>query len=327
MAALIDHPARGPVPELADLRRLRAGDLDPLLREEVAAWERALSWDFSASASLVRRFVDAQALNGFALMARGTAVGYVYYIFEEHKGLIGDVYVGEGFRTVDNENRLLGAAVETLISTPFVRRVECQLMMLAGDTGRAFPFPDRVSTFDRAFMVFDLAGTPVPPPGRAFPHISIETWEERHQEAAAQVIASAYSGHIDSQINDQYHSVAGARRFLANIVQFPGCGAFFQPASCIAVDPETRRLQGISLTSLVAYDVGHITQICVAPSVRGRGVGYEVLRHSLEALRGRGCRKVGLTVTSANRGAIRLYDSVGFHKLREFAACVWEGFR
>ena len=44
------------------------------------------------------------------------------------------------------------------------------------------------------------------------------------------MIASAYAGHIDSLINDQYRSVAGSLRFLHNIVRFPGCG-LFDPAS------------------------------------------------------------------------------------------------
>ena len=80
--------------------------------------------------------------------------------------------------------------------------------------------------------------------GRPTQPVWFDSWSERKQDEAATLIATAYRGHVDSEINDQYRSPAGARRFLMNIVQFPGCGAFFQPASYVAVDPGTGRLSG-----------------------------------------------------------------------------------
>ena len=140
------------------------------------------------------------------------------------------------------------------------------------------------------------------------------------------MIASAYEGHVDSRINDQYRSVSGARRFLLNIIQYPGCGAFFQPGSYVAADTAAGQLCGICLSSLVSADVGHITQICVTPEVRGTGAGYELLRRSLNALAEYGCRAASLTVTSSNTGAIELYERVGFRTRDRFAAYVWDGF-
>src|SRR5206468_7984630 len=113
----------------------------------------------------------------------------------------------------------------------------------------------------------------------------VEKWHDQYSDAAAQLIAASYQGHIDSRINDQYRSPAGARRFLHNIVQYPGCGSFYRPASFAAFDPLTGKMLGVSLASIVAPDIGHITQICVVPSVRGTGVGHELLRHSLTTLR------------------------------------------
>jgi len=37
-------------------------------------------------------------------------------------------------------------------------------------------------------------------------------------------------------------------------------------------------------------------------------------------------KSVSLTVTSANREAVRLYERVGFRTVRQFSAIVWEGF-
>jgi ribosomal protein S18 acetylase RimI-like enzyme len=151
-----------------------------------------------------------------------------------------------------------------------------------------------------------------------------DSWSERKQDEAATLIATSYQGHIDSEINDQYRSPAGARRFLMNIVQFPGCGSFFQPASFVAIEPGSGRLTGICLASLVQADVGHVTQVCVSKAARGTGAGYELIRRSLESLARHGCRKVTLTVTASNTEAIALYERMGFRKTRNFAAYVWD---
>jgi ribosomal protein S18 acetylase RimI-like enzyme len=150
-----------------------------------------------------------------------------------------------------------------------------------------------------------------------------EAWQERWNEDAAQLIPAAYRGHVDSDINDQYRSTAGARRFLHNIVQFPGCGTFFQPASHVAFDGDGKLL-GMCMASLVAHDVGHLTQICVLPASQGQGIGYELMRRSIATLRTSGCRRVSLTVTSSNREAIDLYERVGFQRQRRFRAMVWD---
>ncbi|MDQ6705704.1 MAG: GNAT family N-acetyltransferase [Acidobacteriota bacterium] len=323
MAARVDPALHAP--ELIDLRQLNARDLEPLLNEETQTWLEALDWDFDKSAELVRRFLDLRALSGSALWAAGRVIGYSYFVFEEHKGLIGDLYVCAEFQSSAHEQRLLTAVLDGLIATPHVRRIEGQLMMMGQETARSLPGARFLKTYAREFMALRLAHVPGLPE-RTLRRISIEKWGEHHQEATAHLIAGAYRSHLDSQINDQYRSVAGARRFLYNIVQYPGCGNFFKPASLVAFDLDTGILCGLSLTSLVAHEVGHITQICVAPDVRGMGLGYEMLRQSLQTLRDHGCRKASLTVTSANREAIRLYRNMGFESRRGFTANVWEGF-
>ena len=321
MAALIEPV---PQPQIVDLRELRPRELDPLLQEETITWERTLDWDFHKSADLVRRFVDLRALNGSALVDYGTVIGYGYYVLEDQKGLIGDIYVRRDVRTPEHESRLLTAILDQMINAPQISRIESQLMMVDSMAGQDIPGARFLSTFLRNFMVLELAGAELPQ-GHVRYRVYVEKWMEHFQDSAAAVIAAAYAGHIDSNINDQYRSAAGARRFLFNIVQYPGCGAFFRSGSVVAIDIDGR-LCGLCLASLVAADVGHITQICVAPWVRGSGVGYELLRQSLMALRAGGCRKVSLTVTASNGEAVRLYERMGFSTQCQFSAYVWEGF-
>jgi ribosomal protein S18 acetylase RimI-like enzyme len=320
MAALSDSP----LTRVIELRHLRGGDLDPLLDEETRAWHDTLDWDFRGSAGLVRRFLEMQALNGYALLVNGYPAGYTYYVAEERKGLIGDLYVMKDFLSAENEERLLRAVVEGLMKTPLIRRIESQLMMLRCGAKIALPETKYLRTFVRNFMEIDAELVRRLPEKRLARPVWFDSWNERKQDEAAMLIASAYQGHIDSEINDQYRSPAGARRFLMNIVQFPGCGSFFQPASFVALEPGAGRLAGICLASLVQADVGHVTQVCVSKAARGTGAGYELIRKSLDALMRHGCRKVTLTVTGANAEAVGLYERMGFQKTRNFSALVWD---
>jgi ribosomal protein S18 acetylase RimI-like enzyme len=324
MAARLNPAPAGP-PELVDLRRLSARDLEPLLAEETGVWRNELEWDFEKSADLVRRFVDLRALNGSALIADGEVAGYVYYVLEENKGLIGDLYVRRAQRTVERENRLLESALEPVMASPPIDRIESQLMMLEHAPHRPMPRADWLGIYERNFMRLDLPRAALAE-GNVRRPMYVEKWSEHYQDAAARLIAAAYVGHIDGRINDQYRTAEGARRFLYNIVQSPGCGAFFRPASYAAFEAISGRLCGISLTSLVAPECGHVTQICVSGSVRGTGIGYELLRRSLTTLRDMGCRSASLTVTAANEDAVALYERVGFRTVRRFSAYVWEGF-
>src|SRR3954447_26031525 len=151
MAARLE-PAPLRPPEIVDLRRLSARDLEPLLQEETAAWRDELEWDFVKSADLVRRFVDLRALNGGALVEDDEVSGYLYYVVEDNKGLIGDLYVRREFRTPDRELRLLESAIEAIVACPPVSRIESQLMMLGYAPGRSVPLAERMSSYERNFM-------------------------------------------------------------------------------------------------------------------------------------------------------------------------------
>lgn len=314
------------VPALRELSGVRAAQLDPLMEEAIAEWRESLDWDFRPSAELVQRFVDRKALGGFALTSAAGLIGYSYYVVEERKGLIGDLYVRKRFRCREYEDRLLDAVLGALLRNPNVRRIEAQLMLLPSSLERSVPRHHYQRTYPRLFMEIRRHSAARLLPVQPALEVCIRPWLHAMQEEAAQVIAAAYAGHIDSEINDQYRSAAGARRFLLNIVQYPGCGTFFQPGSFVAARAGDGALCGVSLASLVARDVGHITQICVLPSARGAGLGYELLRHSLDGLVRHGCRKVSLTVTAANSTAVQLYERMRFATAREFAAYVWEGF-
>ena len=57
--------------------------------------------------------------------------------------------------------------------------------------------------------------------------------------------------------------------------------------------------------------LGYVAQLGVAPRARGNGHGRSLLLGLFEAFRADGLRRVELSVHGANRGAARLYESVG----------------
>jgi hypothetical protein len=125
--------------EIVELSRISADELEPVLDEERLTWRSTLRWDFSSSAELVRRFVRIQALGGFALLVGGRVVGYCYFVVEERKGLIGDLYILREYSCAEYEDTLLSAVLEALVVAPGVCRIEAQLMMMRGPFERDLP--------------------------------------------------------------------------------------------------------------------------------------------------------------------------------------------
>ena len=313
--------------EILDLRHFSSADLRPLLEDEVAEWAQLLAWDYSGSAEMILRYMDAKILPGYAAIERGSIFGYSFFVYEQSKGVIGDLFVRDGGRTHNRhevEERLLTHVIETLQQSPGIHRVEAQL--LAHDTGAvARPFLQQgFSRHPRVFMTMDIRKQ-APGNPAAKPEFEIQPWSEQEYQAAAAVITAAYRGHVDAEINDQYRTLSGSLRFLNNIVRFPGCGTFDPQASFLVFHRHNHTLVGLILCSQVRSDVGHITQVCVLPEYRSAGLGETLMAATAKNLRDRRFHSISLTVTEANARAIALYKRIGFDSIRVFDAFVWEG--
>ena len=314
--------------EILDLRHFSSVDLRPLLEDEVREWACLLSWDYSGSADMILRYVDAKILPGYAAIDRGRIVGYAFFVYEGSKGVIGDLFVANGGRPDPHEveSRLLLHVIETLQQSPGIHRVEAQLLVHeAGVVAR--PFVEQgFQRHPRLFMVLPLNAAPAPKQAPAMnAEIEIRRWTENDYQPAAALITSAYRGHVDSEINDQYRTLSGSLRFLNNIVRFPGCGIFDAEGSFVAVHKRARSLVGLILCSRVRHDVGHVTQVCVLPEYRSRGLGELLIAATAGNLRQRNFSLLSLTVTEANARAVTLYQRLGFDIKRVFDAFVWEG--
>ena len=309
--------------ETAELQLFRGVDLQPILDEQRAYWSEHFRWDFSPSKNLIMRYLDMHSLNGSVLMKAGRPIGYSFFIQEERKALIGDLFITRDYRNVATERFLLEMILKSAAAHPGVRRIEGQLPALSFTPKDEIVYGSPLKIFPRLFtLTDDLDRSLEPRPTEPF--LQYIRWAHHYLDPAARLIARAYGSHVDSRINDQYRSYAGARRFLYNTSQHPGCGAFCRQAALVAVYTPSREVCAVCLASLVEPRVGHVTQLCVAPHMSGQGVGYESIRRSLAAFRELDCEAVSLTVTESNERAVRLYERIGFRTIRRFHAFVWE---
>jgi ribosomal protein S18 acetylase RimI-like enzyme len=309
--------------QILDLRQVHSRQLEPLFREEAKFWQEELHWDYRSSIELIRKFIDARSLGGFLALENGQPAGYGFYVLEDHKGLIGGLFVSSQFSHAAITQRLLTEMLAALRATPHLARIEAQLMPFGAQLEPEF-LSKYFSVHTRQFMMLRLADANLserqPSDG-----LRIEPWTDRALDSAARLIQLAYANHVDGQINDQYRTESGGMKFLRNIVLLPGCGQFQSEASFLVKPATGDRLIAMVLTSMVADRVGHTTQICVMPGYQGHGIGRQLMEASIHALRKRGYESLSLTVTSVNKKAVELYEHLGFRTIKTFAAGVWLG--
>jgi ribosomal protein S18 acetylase RimI-like enzyme len=306
---------------IVDLRQVQSRSLDDLFREEVQFWRDELHWDYRSSIELIRKFVDARSLGGYLATEDGRPAGYGFYVLEEHKGLIGGLFVSSHFPQPPITQKLLSEMLAALRAVPHIQRIEAQLMPFGTELDPAF-LSKFFKLHMRQFMFLPLekARLGEKPPSNG---LRLEPWTDRAFESAARLIQLAYADHIDGEINDQYRSEAGGMKFLRNIILLPGCGQFLPEASFLVRPATGDRLVGMLLTSTVAEGVGHTTQICVLPGYQGHGIGRQLMEASIQALQTRNYESLSLTVTSTNKKAVELYEHLGFRTIKTFAAGVW----
>ena len=319
--------------EILDLRHFAAPVLRPLLDAETEIWAERLHWDYHASARLLMQYLDNRMLPGYAALEAGKIAGYVFCVYEETKAVIGDVFalpgagetaIGVSSQAHSREETLLRHLFELLLNSPHVDRIESQLLLHpSGQFTPAFRAAG-FEIFRRLFLVQPLAGRWSQPHADMPGNLELRPWREADLAPAARLICEAYRDHPDSLINDQYRSVHGSMRFLNNIVRYAGCGTFASQASYVVVDRASRELAALVLASRVSEQSGHLTQVCVHPAFRRRGLARLLLAQAAFSFMRLGASEISLTVTEANAEAIQLYKDEGYQSAHSFDAAVWQ---
>ena len=322
--------------EILDLRHFTAPLLRPLLEIEGDLWHERLHWDYRTSTRLLMQYLDSRMLPGYAAVDGGRVTGYAFCVYEETKAVIGDVFAvpheemdrasleyQRPQTALEIETTLLRHIFETLQNSPHVDRIESQLLLHPSGSHAAAFREAGFEIYRRLFMVQSLAGVSRVAPFDLPPELEVRMWRDDDLNAAGRLISEAYAEHPDSVINDQYRSPHGSLRFLHNIVRYSGCGTFAPQVSHIVLDRATREIVALVLGSRVSNASGHITQLCVRPQYRRRGLGRMLLAIAAAGFLRQGMNEVSLTVTEANARAIELYQGEGFECRHTFDAAVW----
>ena len=349
--------------EILDLRHFAASVLRPVLEAEGELWKQRLHWDYRTSTRLLMQYLDSHMLPGYAALESGQVTGYVFCVYEETKGVIGDVFAlsppaeftaawslddfraaptddsGENLESAqpvqvsaladqpsahEIEEILLKHLFETLLNSPQLDRIESQLLLHPAGVHADLFRQAGFEIFRRFFMVQQLRGIWNPPRVDLPGNLELRPWRDEDLIPAGRLISEAYHDHPDSLINDQYRSVHGSQRFLHNIVRYAGCGGFSAAVSHVVVERHSHELVALVLGSRVSPQSGHITQICVHPRYRRHGLARMLLSVAAFHFMRHGATEVSLTVTESNAHAIDLYRAEGYICAHTFDAAVWQ---
>jgi ribosomal protein S18 acetylase RimI-like enzyme len=330
--------------EILDLRHFAAPVLRPVLEAEGELWMQRLHWDYRTSARLLMQYLDSHMLPGYAALEAGQVTGYTFCVYEESKAVIGDVFAltnpPDGSvaasppgpasarqipaSALDIEETLLRHLFELLLNSPQVDRIESQLLLHPSGTHAAVFREAGFQVFRRLFMVQRLNGLWNQPRVDLSGGLELRPWRDEDMSPASRLIIEAYRDHPDSVINDQYRSFHGSQRFLYNIVRYSGCGAFSAQVSYVIVQRGSRELVALVLGSRVSPESGHITQVCVHPDYRRRGLARMLLSVAAFHFMRQGVTEISLTVTESNSPAIDLYRAEGYSCPHSFDAAVWQ---
>lgn len=168
--------------------------------------------------------------------------------------------------------------------------------------------------FKRFRMDVDLAAprTPRPlPPGYRF-----VGWNEGLLDVHARTKFRSFRTEIDAVVFPCLGNLEGCRRLMREIRNKPG---FLPNATWLIVRNDIfgdlewcGTIQGV----VDRAGLGSIQNIGVLPSLRGLGLGSCLIEQALAGFRSHGLRKVSLEVTADNSRAVRLYQRLGFRRMK-----------
>jgi ribosomal protein S18 acetylase RimI-like enzyme len=172
--------------------------------------------------------------------------------------------------------------------------------------------------FRRFCMQVDLRGdwTPasLPPLPDGF---ELLPWQDSIRESHARAKYESFRDEMDTNIFSCLGNEEGCRRLMRDISFRDG---FLPEATWLLVHRSPERKTGHPCGTIQAIRIGPrvaaIQNVGVTPAFRGRGLGSWLVNVSLEGMRKAQFEFGQLEVTAHNSGAIRLYERLGFRRLK-----------
>jgi len=171
------------------------------------------------------------------------------------------------------------------------------------------------STYFKRFRMEADLGRPLPwpelPPGYRF-----VPWNEAVLDVHARTKFRAFRDEIDAVVFPCLGSIEGCRRLMREIRNKPG---FLPHATWLVARgavPEDLQWCGTIQGVIDRGGVGMIQNIGIVPGHRALGLGTCLIERCLAGFRMHGLQRVSLEVTVENAGAVRLYQRLGFRRVR-----------
>lgn len=142
-------------------------------------------------------------------------------------------------------------------------------------------------------------------------------WSPERLDDHAQAKQLSFADEIDAEVFDCLASLDGCRRLMREIAAKPG----FAPTATWLVEcalgpgdePEVcAAIQGVRATPRY----GAIQNVGVTPWHRGRGIGAALVQTALFGFRAIGLQRACLEVTAENVAAVRMYERLGFRRVK-----------
>lgn len=168
-----------------------------------------------------------------------------------------------------------------------------------------------VTLFKRYRMTFDLTRE-LPPIVGVTADDSFLAWRPELLQAHAETKYKSFCDELDTSVFACLGRRDGCQRLMADIV---GRSGFLPEATWLLVH---RTSHGTieSCGTIQAVQSGPLTatiqNIGIVPKHRGRGLGAALIHKSLQGIQGLGFKQGTLEVTAHNKGAVRLYQRLGF---------------
>ncbi len=164
-------------------------------------------------------------------------------------------------------------------------------------------------------MEADLGRSLVPPPlSEGYRYVA---WSSSRLKEHAETKYLSFRDEVDSSVFDCLGYAAGCYGLMEAIVQKPG----FLPEATWLIDYTPRpdaeaepcgTIQGIRLSP----HCGGIQNVGVTPWHRNRGLGQALVQTAMFGFQSHGQKRVQLEVTAQNVPAIRIYESLGFRRVK-----------
>lgn len=176
--------------------------------------------------------------------------------------------------------------------------------------------PMTVTYFNRYRMEKDLRDLPLNLTPRLPSDYFFVPWNEKYIRDHADVKWQSFRFELDANVFPCLGDKDGCLRLMRDISNRNN----FVPAATWMIvfhDPQSGRdepcatIQGLQAD----HHLGSIQNVGVTMSHRGHGIGSALLTQSLIGFRNVGCQRVQLEVTVQNKGAVRLYERLGFKRV------------